>query len=168
MPYSIELHFDKKSDDLVRSIWDRLANVCHEQYLPQSGFPPHITLALFDDSLKKRDISPAIQRCQEAFRPFKMKFSAIGLFSNEKEGSLFLVPVVSKQLLEFHEKLHADIRSFQDSMIGHYKPGDWIPHCTLSIGTPLDNIPSCFQEILKIETAIEVDISGVHFEEFRF
>ena len=168
MPYSIELHFDNKSDAFVRSIWDRLEKECHEKYLPQSGFPPHITLALFDDSLKKDDIAPAIKRCQGAFQPFKMKFSAIGVFSNGKEGSLFLVPAASKQLLEFHETLHADIQLFQDSMIGHYKPGDWVPHCTLSMGTALDNIPSCFQQILRIEAAIEVNISSVHFEEFEF
>ena len=70
--------------------------------------------------------------------------------------------------MEFHEKLHADIQSFQDSMIGQYKPGDWVPHCTLSMGTVLDNVPSCFQEILKIETVFEVEISSVHFEEFEF
>ena len=101
MPYSIELHFDDKSDAFVRSIWDRLKDACHEQYLPQSGFPPHITLALFDETLKKDDIAPTIKKCKKVFQPFKIKFSAMGIFYNGKEGSLFLVPAAAGNFWNF-------------------------------------------------------------------
>jgi len=168
MPYSIELHFDSKSDLLIRSIWDRLGKSCGEEYLPQSGFPPHITLALFDDSLRKDGVSTIFQNFHKGFRPFKIKFSGVGVFSNKQEGSLFLVPTISKPLLNYHDILHDDLEIFAASMIGHYTPENWTPHCTLSMGTPLGNVPLCLNEMLKINTIFEVEVSSVHFEEFKF
>jgi hypothetical protein len=59
--------------------------------------------------------------------------SAIGMFPTA-EGTLYLAPVVTSELLELHRAFHLELDANGLTSHRYYRPGNWIPHCTVGIG----------------------------------
>lgn len=168
MPHTVELHFDKRSNDIIQNVWHDLERSCGEAYLPNSGFPPHITLALYDDTVDKNQLLSIVEKHKRNFRGFSLRFPGLGFFTGEKDASFFLVPTASRELLDVHEKFHSDAHTLRSSLIGHYRIGEWVPHCTVTMGTPITNMPSCLERLVEIKSFFQAEIVHLHSEEFEF
>lgn len=168
MPITVEFHFDKKSQERIKEFWHSLSVNCGENYMEESGFPPHITIALFNDSSDIEQVKLISERLRNQFDPVKIRFSALGIFPDKDHSSIFLVPTASRDLLNFHDLFHREIGDLSANLIGHYIPGSWIPHCTLTMNTPIGNVPSCIEYLYKVSPFLEVEITDIYVDWFEY
>ncbi|MFJ9350978.1 2'-5' RNA ligase family protein [Streptomyces sp. NPDC101237] len=90
---------------------------------------PHISLAvaeaitLSDSSLTRRI---ARQRLD-------LRMELVGAFAGP-QGILFLGVTVTQPLLEAHAAVHSSMTADGGGPWGHFRPGVWVPHCTLVSG----------------------------------
>jgi hypothetical protein len=97
-------------------------------------YAPHITFAVYDD------IDPATLSCvvDSAFRGLgrvKLRFEKLGYFEASHAIILFAAPAVPDRLFSVHDHIHLSIDV--DLCRPNYRPGKWIPHCSLALSVDL-------------------------------
>ena len=128
MAFSIELHFDEKSNSIIRSMWKKLSEANISDYMDKYGVFPHISLAVFDD-IDIQSVEKLIEKVIKNESTFTLKMSSLGIFPSN-QNILFLSPVPSERLINLHTKLHFAIKDIESNW-DYYLPNQWVPHCTL-------------------------------------
>lgn len=98
-------------------------------------YPPHITFAIYDDveASTLADVAHAIFAGRSALR---VRFEAISSFSASPLIP-WAKPADTTELEELHRSLHEQIEP--QLCHGHYRPQNWVPHCTLGTAVTDDN-----------------------------
>jgi len=139
MPFGISLTFDAQTDQLVRSVWQRLASQKISSSMIDTGYPPHVTLAVWD-SPDATFMAPGIEKIVAQAPPVRAVIESAGLFLHDG-GAVYLAPTVTSELLELHRAVCGVLAEQNANVREYYKPGWWIPHCTLAIGLPPERLP---------------------------
>ena len=129
MPLAITLRLDDAAADLVARLWQALADRIGVDDALRLGYRPHITLAVFPDSVPVAAIEPVVRRLAREWRALPVTLPALGVFPGEPPV-LWVVPVPSQSLLQRHRDLHTVLETLP--VHPHYLPGHWMPHVTLS------------------------------------
>jgi len=138
MGFAVELHFDPQAEMRVRSLWDELARQGIRSLPPLIGSRPHISIAVFDRVDPAR-VRPELEELAATLAPLPLTFGAVGTFP-AKEGVVFLTPVVTPELLELHQSVHARLDALGLRALEHSRPGRWVPHCTVAIDLPREQL----------------------------
>lgn len=138
MGFAVELHFDPQAEMRVRSLWDELARQGIRSPLPQIGSRPHISVAVFD-RIDPTRVRPELEELASTLSPLPLTLDAVGAFP-AKDGVVFLTPVVTPELLELHQSVHARLDALGLRALEHYRPGRWVPHCTVAIDLPREQV----------------------------
>jgi hypothetical protein len=71
------------------------------------------------------------------------------------EGVLFLGVVVTRALLDLHARLYPLFERAARARWSYYRPGSWVPHCTLALGLDPKQLAAaiqiCVDGVLPIE-----------------
>ncbi len=129
MPIAVTMHLDAASAASVREIWRVLAESGIDSDRHRLGYAPHITLATYADDVAACLIAQAVRKLAKQWEPAPVKLIALGIFPGTR-SVLWIVPTVSRLLLERHAELQAALPGVQPSF--HYQPGQWVPHVTIS------------------------------------
>lgn len=131
MTYGIILLLEEQESQSLRKAFYDL-----DSSLLRLQIAPHISLALFDNADQDTVLRMA-ESLSECTAPFRVRFSSLGLFLGP-ENILFLSPVVTRELLQIHEDLYG--RCMAQGLVydERYRPGLWVPHCTLDEKVSLD------------------------------
>jgi len=131
MPYAIVLYFDERSEYSIQEIWKKISDNGIPNEIHGAGIRPHITLAIYDELL--------CQPCDNELARFASKtthlnisFSHLGIFTNP-ETVLFLAPTPTRELVNFHSKVHECLSTEARQPWEFYQPGKWVPHCTVAL-----------------------------------
>lgn len=159
MKYALNLYFNKQAEAEILNIWESLAVLGSGKCMSCYNGRPHITLAIYDklslDMARKR-----LKELAEEISSFKLKLIQIGIFPHNK-GAIFLAPNLIDELFYIHRQIHRLFQDYEEQGSDYYKPQAWYPHCTLSLETPLDEIPKVLGHILKIFRPIEATIESI-------
>ncbi len=129
MTYAVEGYLDAHSSKRVFQIIEELqAN----QIPIDLDAVPHITLGIYEQISLESFQDSLHTFCQTAAR-CPVTFASIGIFPTP-EMVLFFAPVVTPQLLAFHERFHKTFQTWLPQLVPYYKPGQWVPHTTLGLG----------------------------------
>lgn len=134
MPFAVELYFDEQVTEAVVALQERLEGLGSGLSLRGLGFAPHVSLATCAD-IDEDAIRAVTRDIARNTSPFSLSLEAAGAFPPEA-ATLFLVPAQSRNLMELH-------RTFWDRFVPtatdpsiYYKPGRWVPHCTIAQEVP--------------------------------
>lgn len=120
-------------------------------------YRPHVTLAAAgtitstDPSLTGR-IAP---------HHLDIRMESLGAFAGS-QGILFLGVTVTQPLLDAHAAVHSSLSGHGGGPWGHFRPGIWVPHCTLASGLDGDALGKAFsllhpfQELTGHVSTIEI------------
>lgn len=86
------------------------------------------------------------------------------LWSRLEQAVLFLGVSVHAQLLAAHAAVHAAIERESDELWELYRPGLWVPHCTLAMSLNADGLSRAFAQ-LHPYSAITGHVSSVNLVE---
>jgi len=160
MHVAVELGFDPASELRIRNHACALANLHGGPDLSAKGVRPHISLTSFAGG-EPGFLGGELARLARCFAPFGIRFDAAKSFPTE-EGVVYLALCRSEKLLSLHAALHRAMALHGREGHSFYRPGRWVPHCTVATGVPADRREQIV-EICKTEaTPMEVVVETVH------
>jgi 2'-5' RNA ligase len=129
MPYAITLVLDRPGAIKVSAMYKALSdrNISHDQVI--LSYPPHLTLAVLDDTANVRELENVVSEVTQDWRTWPVSFAGFGLFPG-KPWTLWLCPVTTSKLLEQQATLCSALPSTK--LRDHYLPDRWVPHVTLA------------------------------------
>ncbi|RZT13480.1 2'-5' RNA ligase [Kribbella sp. VKM Ac-2569] len=155
MALAVCLLFDRRTDRLLRALWDRLENLgvptlkshTHRRHVP------HLSLAVlreWDHDRVQTAVQPLLNE-QSA----ELYFDALGTF---RRGRAWLVPAVGVEVLQLQATVVSALRAADAELHRHYQPGRWVPHCTLAPRVPLAALPvlaAAVYDVLPLEATAD-------------
>ena len=134
MLYALELFFDAVSEERIRSYWRLMDN----DYLVRVHSTPHVTIGVFED-IPLKQANETLRATAKTIAPFPVTFQSIGMFTHPGMH-LFLTPVVTQELLDFHVRLFEQFSFCDSEDFAYYRPGQWVPHCTICSAQNADEL----------------------------
>jgi 2'-5' RNA ligase len=130
---ALEMGLDSEADFAVRDLWS---------WLEQLGVPslqghvpsirPHLSLSVTDDADGLRRHAPGLALPGVET---DIEMAAVALFPADPPV-LVLAVAPAPELVALHARVSAALAAAEVDVWPHYRPGTWLPHCTLSMGVP--------------------------------
>jgi hypothetical protein len=130
MGYSIELYFERKFEEMIRSLWDELEREGVPSILQKIGSRPHLSLIILE-KCKIHHVTELIDICIKGQLQFTISFQAISLIPGLQQ-SVFLAPAINLDLIKIQQSLYRHLTGNKCCIKKHYEPDSWLPHCSIS------------------------------------
>lgn len=129
MAYAVNLLFNHSLADAVAERWRRLADTGLSRSMLNLGYPPHVTLTVYDTL----DADVATVALDQVFEKVARMFVMLTNVTTFGAGSgvLYAALEPSPDLMRLHAVTAAAIGQVCRP---YYRPGGWSPHCTLATG----------------------------------
>ena len=133
MPYAVTLPLDAAAAKRIRRMWHMLAEQAGADDAVRLGYAPHFTFAVLPDTVPTAEIEEAAFRVAENWAPFSVVLAGLGVFPGTPPV-IWAAPAVTDDLIDSHAALLGNLAPF--TVHPHYRPGNWVPHVTLSQNGP--------------------------------
>ncbi|HEU4362784.1 MAG TPA: 2'-5' RNA ligase family protein [Mycobacterium sp.] len=138
MALAVCLLFDRQSELAIRALWDRveaegvpsLRSHTHGRHLP------HVSYAVLR-SWDRAAVTAALADLP-AGAPVQLSFDGVGVF---RRGRAWLVAGVSADFVARQQRVVEAVAATGADLHKHYRPGVWLPHCSLAPRARLDQLP---------------------------
>jgi 2'-5' RNA ligase len=139
---ALELYLDQVAERRVRRLWDAMeeAWVPTLRDLTHGRHRPHLSLVAAAD-LDGEVVAAALDGFEVA-PPLPLHLDFVGLFRGRV---LWLGPVPSDELVAHHAAVFARLADAGVTSFDEYRPGAWVPHCTVSMRVPHAKIPEALR-----------------------
>jgi hypothetical protein len=140
------LLFDRRSERAVRALWDRVEDqgVGSLRSHTHGRHVPHMSYAV----LRQWD-STAVTDALAGLRgdPVEVSFDGVGLF---RRGRTWLLAGVSADLVARQQRVVEAVIATGADLHKHYRPGIWLPHCSLAPRATLDQLPHVVKSVMDV------------------
>ena len=138
MALAVCLLFDRRSERAVRALWDRLEQdgVASLRSHTHGRHVPHVSYAV----LRQWD-QAAVTAALAALGggdPVEMSFDGVGVF---RRGRIWLVAGVNADVVARQQRVVEAVTGVAADLHKHYRPGIWLPHCSLAPRATLAQLP---------------------------
>ena len=135
MALALEMGLDPEAERAVRDLWSRLQRLgvpSLESHVP--AVRPHLSLVVTDDvdGLRRHAPGLALDGVET-----QIEMAAVSLFPADPPV-LVLAVAPAPELVALHARVGGALAAAGVDIWPHYRPGTWLPHCTLSMGVPAD------------------------------
>ncbi len=154
MVAALEMYLDPVASQRLRTLWDAMeeAGIPSLRDLTHRRHRPHVSL--FSAPALDPDAVAAALRGITVAPPLRLNLNFVGTFVGRV---LWLGPIVTSELLEHHRLVYDALTAGGVDVDPLYRPGEWAPHCTVSMRVPLrqmtDAIRLCM-DTLPIEATV--------------
>lgn len=152
MLYALEMFLDRKTEDAVYGLYQRLKEENISTYLLDVNCRPHVSIGVFHDI--------DVPSCNDRLKDFCMntsaiplRFSSVGVFT-APGPCVFLAPIVTQTLLATHQRLMSLFADCDHKGHEYYLPDQWVPHCAVDIAKDIHTICRSTDLLLKEYTPI--------------
>jgi 2'-5' RNA ligase superfamily len=141
------LLFDRRSERAVRALWDRL----EDQGVPSlrshthGRHVPHVSYAVLR-SWDLTAVTAALAELRDG-SPVELSFDGVGLF---RRGRAWLVAGVSADYVARQQRVVEAVTATGADLHKHYRPGIWLPHCSLAPRATLAQLPVVVAAVLDV------------------
>jgi 2'-5' RNA ligase len=140
MSYAIVLYFDEQLAEIINGLWKQLYQAEISSLAQTEGdVRPHLSIAIYNDLDDESTLFASTAAFAKKEAAIPICFSSVGAFPTD-EGVAFLSPTPTSQLLSLHRRFYSALSVFQESSHDYYRPGNWVPHCTVAIHLPEANL----------------------------
>ena len=164
MGFAVELYFDPQTEQNIADLRQILKEANIPSMLGGSGDRPHISLAGFSNADRDVLIS-LVQEVADSLEQFPVQLSAIGTFPTD-ENVLFLSPVPTLQLLNYHQEFHQRLIKSGLASSPYYVPSNWVPHCSVEINIPREKLSKAIELCTKVFQPMHGQFEGIGVVEF--
>ncbi|HJR40034.1 MAG TPA: 2'-5' RNA ligase family protein [Nocardioidaceae bacterium] len=138
MALAVCLLFDARTEHAVRETWRRLEDTGVPTLLSHTHgrHVPHLSYAV----LRTFDVA-AVMDATDLLPdegPMNLHFDALGMFRRSRS---WLVPAVTSDIAARQERVVEAVESTGADLHQHYRPGVWVPHCTIAPRIKLEQLP---------------------------
>ncbi|MGC2781809.1 MAG: 2'-5' RNA ligase family protein [Bradyrhizobium sp.] len=129
MAIAINLRSDHFSAAEIERLWDQVAAFEDAPSMGELGYRPHVTFAIYESPEIDADTAwSAMREAAQGGAALEVQFSRIRWFSHP-QFVLWAEPAMNETLFRWHASIAAAINPAHCRP--HYRPGAWVPHCTL-------------------------------------
>ena len=167
---------EMEEDGVVYSV-ERTKGRGREYFLTPAGLALHPVLEalsgwgqtwgqgrLRPDDLDAIQLMWAMKRHADETAPIELSLASVGLFPSV---AVFLAPVVTAQLIDLHAGVHRRLGGMGGGALDHYRPGVWVPHCTLASDLAPEQFASALAIAGRAPLPLECRLVEVGIVEFR-
>ena len=165
MAFAVELHIDETNAAPIKALSDAIYAECGGENLTGIGGHPHISLTVFTE-LESAAIDALLAEVAATTPPLAVTFGAVGVFPSV-QGVVYLAPVVTPQLLAIHARFHERLGQLAQPSNAYYRPGNWMPHCTVGIELPAEKIGQAVTLCQQADVFRTVTLTTIRLIEFR-
>ena len=117
---------------------------------------PHLSLTVTDDAdgLREHALGLALRGVET-----EIEMAAVSLFPADLPV-LVLAVAPAPELVALHERVSAALGAAGVDIWPHYRPGTWLPHCTLSMGVPADALAEALAACLASPLPLRARLSA--------
>ena len=156
--HSIELFFDDATERILQGELERLRDAGLPSPLLHWKMRPHVSVLLGTDM---HDGVPArLARLAAEREPLPVTLCAMATFPGS-QGTVMLLPVVTRELLDFHAEVHARLGDMFGDSDPHYRPGAWVPHCTQSIFLDDAELDATLRHLRTVPLPLSGHLAGI-------
>jgi hypothetical protein len=141
------LLFDRKSERAVRALWDRVEEqgVRSLRSHTHGRHVPHVSYAV----LRRWDHAAVTEALADLDRgdPVDLSFDGVGLF---RRGRTWLLAGVSADLVGRQQRVVEAVVAAGAELHKHYRPGIWLPHCSLAPRVTLAQQPGVVAAVMDV------------------
>ncbi|MET8258509.1 2'-5' RNA ligase family protein [Micromonospora sp. NPDC005553] len=147
MVAAVELYLDPDATRRIRVLWDALEaeGVQSMRSLLEQRHRPHVSL-MVAPRFDREQVAEALQGTVVA-APLRLDFQHAGQFVGRV---LWLGPAPTPELLAHHRLVHDRLAAAGIALAEHYRPGRWVPHCTLSMRVPNTLMAAAVRRCLEV------------------
>ncbi|PTA46221.1 2'-5' RNA ligase family protein [Micromonospora sp. RP3T] len=147
MVAALELYLDTDASRRIRVLWDLLESegVPSMRSLLAQRHRPHVSLAVAP-RLDPERVAAALAGTVVA-APLRLEFQHAGQFVGRV---LWLGPAPTSELLAHHAVVYERLARAGVDVVEHYRPGRWVPHCTLSMRVPNPLMAAAVRRCLEV------------------
>ncbi|GGM32229.1 2'-5' RNA ligase family protein [Dactylosporangium sucinum] len=154
MVASIEMHLDERATRRIRVLWDLLEELGVQTLrTPHDGkHRPHVSL------VAARALDPAAVAAAladvEVAAPLRLNFQFAGVFVGRV---VFLGLAPTPELMHHQAVVWRALQAHGIECLPLYDPGEWVPHCTVSMRVPRPILTEALRrclEVLPIEATV--------------
>ena len=149
------LLFDRPSERAVRALWDRLerAGVPSLRSHTHGHHMPHVSYAV----LRTWDLAAvsAAVAGLGPITPVELTFDGVGLF---RRGRAWLLAGAAAEFVTRQERVVEAVIGTGAELHKHYRPGRWLPHCSVAPRASLAQLPvlaAVIYDVLPLETRLD-------------
>jgi 2'-5' RNA ligase len=149
------LLFERRSDRAVRALWDRLEKlgVPSMRSHTHGRHVPHVSYAV----LRTWDLSALTDALAglERGSPVRLSFDGVGLF---RRGRTWLLAGINAEMAARQQRVVDAVTETGADLHKHYRPGTWVPHCSLAPRVQLAQLPdavSAVFDVLPLEATLD-------------
>lgn len=147
MALAVCLLFDRKSERAVRALWDRVEEqgVGSLRSHTHGRHVPHVSYAV----LRKWDLAAVTDALAglDGGEPVDLSFDGVGLF---RRGRTWLVAGVTADFVARQQRVVEAITATGAELHKHYRPGVWLPHCSLAPRATLAQLPLVVAAVMDV------------------
>ena len=168
MPYGVMLYFDDQTEEKIIKVWKALAENNLSSNIFDSEIRPHITLAIYEE-LDCQPCENELVKIAAKTASMAIQLTHIGIFTTP-EPVLFAAPLVTKEILNFHKNLQVRLSGNGKNPWELYKPGKWVPHCTLALDFKMENMAEIIRACRELPFPMDVravQLGVVNFKPVR-
>ena len=139
----------------MRALWDRLerAGVPTLRSHTHGRHVPHVSYAVLR-TWELTAVSAAVAGLGAA-APVELTFDGIGLF---RRGRAWLLAGAPAEFVTRQERVVAAVTATGAELHMHYRPGRWLPHCSVAPRAPLAQLPvlaSAIYDVLPLAARLD-------------
>lgn len=147
MVAALELYLDVDATRRVRTLWRALEaeGIPSMESLLQSRHRPHVSLAAAR-RLSPDEVAPALDGLPVG-RGLRLSMDFVGQFVGRV---LWLGITPTAELLTHHQAVHDRLAASAIDVWDLYRPGRWVPHCTISMRVPNAQMAQAVRRCLEV------------------
>ena len=147
MALAVCLLFDRRSERAVRALWDRVEEqgVGSLRSHTHGRHVPHVSYAV----LRQWDHA-AVTEALVAIgggEPVEVSFDGVGLF---RRGRTWLLAGVGAEFVARQQRVVEAVTATGAELHKHYRPGFWLPHCSLAPRATLAQLPGVVAAVMDV------------------
>ena len=147
MALAVCLLFDRRSERAVRALWDRVEEqgVGSLRSHTHGRHVPHVSYAVLRqwDQAAVTDALAAVGGGE----PVEVSFDGVGLF---RRGRTWLLAGVSADVVIRQQRVVEAVTATGADLHKHYRPGIWLPHCSLAPRATLAQLPGVVAAVMDV------------------
>lgn len=131
MAKALEIFLDPVARTAVEDLWARLdsAGLASMATVSHRRHQPHITLI----NTQTMSVTPTLLEVSATLLSCELRMDVLGVFPGP-ESALFLGVCATRPLLDAHAAVHEAVTEERTHGWEYYRPGSWVPHCSLALG----------------------------------
>ena len=147
MALAVCLLFDRRSERAVRALWERVEEqgVGSLRSHTHGRHVPHVSYAVLRrwDQAAVTDALAAIGGGEQV----ELSFDGVGLF---RRGRTWLLAGVSADVVSRQQLVVEAVTATGAELHKHYRPGIWLPHCSLAPRATLAQLPLVVAAVMDV------------------